>query len=142
MAILFVITGIATAQTATFAKLPVDQTMQTINTNYTLTNAVVSWFLFTAKKNEPTTQDYQVNLDSLSGNHTNIAIKLYGKKFTGDSWTQIGETVNSTGSITHTATETISNAGSNRYRYYKAEFTGTGTGTTTIDWQKFKQWIE
>lgn len=138
LALMFVITSMATAQNGSFL-IPTRSTMKTVRTDYTLTNTTVSWFLFTAKKNEPSTQDYSVNLDSATGNHTNIAIKLYGKKFSGDSWTQIGSTVNST---SDTATETISNVASNRYRFYKAEFTGTGTGTTNIDWQKFKQWIE
>jgi len=128
----------ARGQTATFSISP-KNTMKTVNKDYTLTNTTVTWFQWDAPRDVPATQDYQVNLDSLSGDHTNIAIKLYGRKFDDDSWTQIGSTVNSTDS---TATETISNTGPNRYRQYKVEFTGTGTGTTTIDWQKFKIWNE
>jgi len=128
----------ARGQTATFS-IGDKHTYKVINTNYTLTNTTVIWFQWNAARDIPATQDYQVNLDSLAGNHTNIAIKLYGRTFEDDSWVQIGSTVNSTDG---TATETISNTTPNRYRQYKAEFTGTGTGTTTIDWQKFKIWNE
>ena len=131
----------ARGQTATVT-LAEDITYYVIENDYTLTNTTVMWFQWTAPKHIRATQDYQVNLDSLTGDHTNIAIKLFGKKFTDDSWTQIGETVNSTGSASHSETETISNTAINGYRFYKAEFTGTGTGTTKIDWQKLKIWRE
>jgi hypothetical protein len=128
----------ARGQTATFHISP-KNSYKIVNTNYTLTNATAVWFQWEAERNCLATQDYQVNLDSLSGNHTNIAIKLYGRKFDSDSWTQIGTTVNSTDS---TATETISNTAPNRYRQYKAEFSPTGTGVTTIDFQILKIWNE
>jgi len=128
----------ASGQTATIT-LSEDITQYTLETNYTLTNTTAMWFQWNAPRDIPATQDYQVNLDSLAGNHTNIAIALYGRKFDDDSWSQIGSTVNSTDG---TAIETISNTAPNRYRQYKVLFTGTGTGTTTIDWQKFKIWNE
>lgn len=128
----------ARGQTATI-ELSEDISFYTVNTDYTLTNTTETWFKFDIAKDYPVTQDFQVNLDSLSGNHTNIAIALYGRKFDGDAWTQIGSTVNSTDG---TATETISNTSPNRYREYKVSLTGTGTGTTTIDWMKFKVWRE
>ncbi len=138
MAIVFMIVGTAAAQDATFY-IAERNSIDIVNTNYTLTNTTVVWFQWNAERDMRATQDYEVNLDSVSGNHTNIAIKLFGRKFSGDSWTQIGSTVNST---TGTATETISNTVANRYRQYKVEFTGTGTGVTTIDFQKFKIWNE
>lgn len=128
----------ATAQDATFY-IKSSNTIDKVTTDYTITNTTVVWFLWNAERNMRATQDYEVNLDSLAGDHTNIAIALYGRKFSDDSWTQIGSTINST---TGTATETINNTVANRYRQYKVSFTGTGTGTTTIDWQKFKIWNE
>ncbi len=128
----------ARGQTATF-NVNKNDNMSTINTNYTLTNTTVVWFQWNAARGIPATQDFQVNLDSLSGDHTNIAIKLFGRKFSDDSWTQIGSTVNSTDG---TATETISNTVLNRWRQYKVEYTPTGTGTTTVDFQKFRVWNE
>ena len=45
-------------------------TYQIINTDYTLTNATARTFIFTAPQPEPTTQDYVVKLDSLTGTGT------------------------------------------------------------------------
>ena len=140
LALVFTIVGTAAAQTASFAAIPASQTMQTIGTDYVLTNTTAQWFLFTAKKDGVTLQDFQVKIDSTTGDHTNIAIKLYGKKFSGSDWEQIGSTVNSTHTATHTVTSTIENTVYNGYRFYKAEFTPTGTGTSTIDQMIFKQW--
>ena len=128
----------ARGQTATF-NIGEKHTYKIVNTNYTLTNTTAVWFQWNAERDIPSTQDYQVNLDSLAGNHTNIAIALYGRKFENSDWEQIGTTVNSTSG---TATETISNTTPNRYRQYKVLFTGTGVGTTTIDWQALKIWNE
>jgi hypothetical protein len=138
LALVFIIIGTASAQTATFY-IPTRHTIDVVNTDYTITNTTAVWFLWNAERDMRATQDYQVNLDSLTGDHTNIDISLYGRKFSDDSWTQIGSTTSSTDG---TATETISNTAANRYRQYKVLFTPTGTGTTIIDFQKFKIWNE
>ena len=130
----------ATAQTATFTIIS-SATEKLVSTDYTLTNTTASWFLWKASRGFGATQDFQVKLDSLAGNHTNVAVALYGRKFEDDGWTQIGSTVNWTGSTADT-TITISNTALNRYRQYRSLFTGTGTGTTTIDSQQFKIWNE
>jgi len=138
LALLVIVAITVRGQTATIP-ISLDETFKEEARDFTITNTTVVWFQWEAAKNMRATQNFEVNLDSLAGNHTNIAIKLYGKVFEDDSWTQIGSTVNST---TGTATETISNTAINGYRFYKSEFTGTGTGTTTIDWQKLKLWLE
>jgi len=132
-----IVTITANSQTATFSTGNATEIEK--NTNYTITNTTAIWFQFNAEKHYPSSIDYQVNLDSVSGNHTNIAISLYGRKFDDDTWVQIGSTVNSTDG---TATETISNTNQNRYRQFKVLFTPTGTGVTTIDFQRFKLWLE
>jgi hypothetical protein len=124
------------AQTATFALKTIND--YTWNSNYTLTNAVADTFIINAPRNYPATQSYSVNLDSASGNHTNVAVALYGSLL-GTTYTQIGSTVNWKGTSVDT-TITITNTTTNRYDYYKIIITGTGTGTTTIDWQKFRIW--
>lgn len=117
-------------------------TYQIINTDYTLTNTTARTFIYTAPQPEPTTQDYVVNLDSLTGNHTNVAVALYGQKSEVKAdWTQIGSTVNWIGTTADT-TIIISNATANRYRNYKAVITGTGTGTTKVDVQELKLFKE
>jgi len=141
LAIMFIGIGIATAQTDTY-NIASKNTYRIINTDYTLTNTVATWFLWKAERNFTATQDFQVNLDSLSGDHTNVAVSLYGRKFSTDSWTQIGSTVDWLGATGGDTTITISNTSINRYREYKFNLLGTGTGTTTIDWQQFKIWNE
>ena len=140
LAFLFVITNIATAQTASF-KIKSSATEKLVSTDYTLTNTTVSWFSWDVKRSTPATQDFQVNLDSLTGNHTNVAVSLWGRKFENDSWSQIGSTVNWAGTTSDT-TITISNVSINRYRFLKTNFTPTGTGTSTIDSQNLKIWNE
>jgi hypothetical protein len=117
-------------------------TYQIINTDYTLTNATARTFIYTAPQPEPTTQDYVVKLDSLTGNHTNVSVALWGQKSSVKAdWTQIGSTVNWIGTTVDT-TIIISNATANRYRNYKAVITGTGTGTTRVDVQELKLFKE
>lgn len=117
-------------------------TSQLVSTDYTLTNATVRNFIFTAPQPKPCTQDFVIKLDSLSGNHTNVAVALYGQKSTikGD-WTQIGTTVNWKGTTSDTVI-VISNATANRYSLYKAGLTGTGIGTSKVDTQALKLYQE
>ena len=140
MAILLVITSAVTAQTATIP-IAAKNTYYNLTTDYTLTNTTVSWFKWTAARDFPATQDVEINLDTLVSGQTNVAVSLWGRKFSSDSWTQIGSTVNWT-FTTGDTTIIISNTAHNRYREYKTNFLGTGTGTTTIDFQKFKIWNE
>jgi hypothetical protein len=109
-------------------------------TNYTLISDTAQYWLVKANQKVPTTQDFIVKLDSLSGNHTNVAVQLMGQKSPdkGD-WTNIGSAVNWKGTTADT-TIVISNATATRYRNYKVVYTGTGTGKTTIDIQELKLW--
>lgn len=124
----------ATISMNTYAKKIVDA-------NYTLSNAVADTFLFLASRTYPVTQTYQVNLDSLTGNHTNVAVALYGSELGTVTWTQIGSTINWKGLGDGTDTTIIiSNTTANKYNYYKAIIVGTGTGTTRIDQQIMQTW--
>lgn len=111
-------------------------------TDYTITNTTVRYCIFLAPQHFKTTQDYVVNLDSVSGNHTNVAVQLQGQKskLKGD-WTNIGSAVNWKGTTADT-TIVISNTSANRYRNYRVSFTGTGTGVTKVDEQELKLWFE
>ena len=132
------IIGTATAQTAIFAAIPASQTLMTVDQDYTLTNTVVSWFKFTAKKDEKTLQDFQCTLSKGTGSQTRVDVVLYGQKFATSDWVSIGS-----GEWRHNVNDSIvliENTVYNGYRFYKAEFTGTGTGTSTIDQMIFKQW--
>jgi hypothetical protein len=127
------------AQDATlYANEPVTYISSSVDVTVTNTTAVEVYI--EGQQHMPATQDYLVQIDSTSGNHTNVAIELYGQKFNTGAWAQIGSTVNWTGSSDTTVI--ISNATANRYRRYKAKFTGTGTGVSTIDSQEFKLYRE
>lgn len=109
---------------------------------YKITNTTAGYLLFKAAMNYPSTQDFVVKLDSVSGNHTNVAVAIYGQKseLKGD-WTQIGSTVNWTGTTADT-TFIVSNSTANRYQNFKAIFTGTGSGVTKITTFSLKLWLE
>lgn len=111
------------------------------STDVTVTNTTAATVYFEGRQDFKATQDYLCQLDSTSGNHTNVAVELYGQKFDSGAWSQIGSTVNWAGTTADT-TIIISNTTANRYRKYKAVFTGTGTGVTTVDSQEFKVWLE
>lgn len=112
-------------------------TYMSVLTDYNLTNTTVRNMIFFAPQDFAATQDYLIQLDSVSGNHTNVAVALYGSKFATTTYSQIGSTVNWKG-ITADTTIVISNATANRYRYYKVVITGTGTGVSKVDAQELK----
>jgi hypothetical protein len=133
--------AISEAQTVALTPLTDGDTYRNVGTDYTLTNTTARTFTLTAGQDYMTAQDLIINLDSASGNHTNVAVAFYGKKsdYTA-AWTQIGSTINWAGTTSDT-TITISNTTENGYRLYKWTLTGTGTGTTTISNMEFKQWF-
>jgi hypothetical protein len=110
-------------------------------TDYTVTNTTAVNLIWFAANDFPATQDYLIQLDSVSGNHTNVAVALYGAKFVTGAYSAIGSAVNWKGTTPDT-TIIISNATANRYRYYKVVVTGTGTGVSKVDSQELKLYQE
>ncbi len=107
----------------------------------TLTNAVAQWWKVKAPQDWYTAQTVTVQLDSAGGNHTNVAVALYGRVSAQTStWTAIGSAINWKGTTADT-TIIYTNATENLYREFKILYTGTGTGVTTIDNQEFKQYF-
>ena len=129
----------AQAQLVT-VNLPASETYYEVSTDYTITNAVAGYYLFNAAKPQYTAQDLVIQLDSTSGNHTNVAVLLQGRKSDNAAWANIGSAINWTGASADT-TIVYTNTAENGYRSYKLIFTGTGTGVTTIDNVEFKQWL-
>lgn len=127
------------AQTATY-QLTKGTTYLNVATDYTLTNAVLQYFVFKAENNYPLAVDYQVLLTKGTGSQTEMAVVLYGRKFSSDDWTTIDSDL--AGVITTTATVTLNFPGTLQYREFKVAFTGTGTGTTTISNQQIKVWYK
>lgn len=145
--IMLMVGFVVTAQTVTLPTMGAANnnpaaTNHVVLTDYVLTNTTVRNFVWTAPQPKPTTQDIVIDLYSLAGNHTNVAVAVYGQKsnIKGD-WTQIGSTINWKGTTADT-TIIISNATANRYSWYKTTLTGTGTGTTTIANQVLKLYLE
>jgi len=130
------------AQTVTVpAVFSPTQTYQEVLTDYTLTNAVGRTFKWTLNQHYPTTQDFVVHMDSLTGNLTNVLVTVWGQKsaLKNDS-TSIG-TLNWIGRNPAGSADTtgiISNTTENRYRRIYTTFKGTGTGTVRIDTQALK----
>lgn len=124
------------AQTVNLA-MPDGSTYMSVITDYNLTNTTVRNFIYLAPQDFAATQDYLIQLDSVSGNHTNVAVALYGAKFGTSAYSAIGSAVNWKG-VSSDTTIVISNATANRYRYYKVVVTGTGTGVSKVDAQELK----
>jgi uncharacterized protein YxeA len=125
------------AQTYTMPNLASAETYIKVTTDYVATNTTAVNLIFPTGNHFTTTQDYLIQLDSTSGNQTNVAVALYGAKFATSAYSAIGSAVNWKGSTGDT-TIVISNATAARWRYFKIVVTGTGTGTTTIDTQELK----
>lgn len=115
-----------------------------VTTDYTLTNAVAQYWLVKAPQHYYTAQSLVIQLDSASGDHTNVAIQLQGRLSQAasgqDAWTNIGSAINWKGTTSDT-TIVYANATENLYKQFKILYTGTGTGTTTIDNQEFNQFF-
>lgn len=110
---------------------------------YKISGTVAGYEVFYAPMNSGSKQDLTVKLDSVSGNHTNVAVSLYGQKsaLKGD-WAQIGSTINWKGTTKDT-TITVSNATYNYYQNFKILFTGTGSpAVTKITTTNLKLWLE
>ena len=141
IAILGLFAFVTKAQPMETINIPAGQSLGSSAVDFTLTNAVVRYTLVTAPQNYATMQDFRIELDSLSGNHTNVAVAVFGQKFDSGAWVAIGSAVNWKGTTADT-TIVITNETANRYRNYKIQYTGTGTGTTKIDDRKIKQWYQ
>ena len=108
-----------------------------VTTDYVLTNTTARYWQINAQPEWYNAQEVVVQLDSTSGNHTNVAVALYGRFSDQIAWAAIGSAQNWKGTTADT-TLVFSNSTENKYRQFKLLFTGTGTGTTTIDRMEFK----
>jgi len=108
-----------------------------VSTDWNATDATAVYAQINGEQVFAATQDVAIHLDSVSGNHTNVAVALLGRKFDWQTWSAIGSAVNWKGTTPDTSI-VISNATANRYRQYKVSVTGTGTGVSKVDWLEFK----
>ncbi len=142
---LFLAIGFVVNAQTVFQPMSANSTAQFISTQYTLTNTTALNFVYTAPQQKPCTQDFIVKLDSISGDHTSIAITLFGAKVVGGlqgGWVQIATANVATTTSEHTITSILSNATANRYSKYLFQVVGTGTGTTRVTSQGLKLYLE
>lgn len=143
LALMFAFAVISEAQVATvnFSK---GQTYYEYQTDVTLTNTTAKYFVFKCPQDYYTAQAYAVDMDSTSGDHTNVAVVLAGRVSDVVDWTTISTTnwkgisnagVDCAGNDTCMV---VLNATENAYREFRLTFTGTGTGVTTINNVEFK----
>lgn len=112
------------------------------DTKVRITNTTAGYLLFKFPANQSSIQDFTIKLDSVSGNHTNVAAQLYGQKseYKGD-WTAIGSAVNWKGTSKDTIM-TVSNASTVSYQNFKWVLTGTGTGVTRVLYTELKAYLK
>jgi len=94
-----------------------------------------------ARKDFPATQDFFIELDSVSGTPT-VSIQLKGKKFSDAAYANIGSAIEWTGTSGDT-TIMISNATENRYRFYQVVCTADATTQKSlVTAAEFKIYLE
>lgn len=109
-----------------------DQCAFSYTTNVTVTNTTPVWYLIKTLTDWPTTQHVLIDFDSVSGDHTAMALLLYGRNFDGAAWTAISSTIVD-GGVNSGIDITLTNTTETRWRQFKLLLTGTGTGVSTID---------
>ena len=137
--------AISNAQTTitTISAGDASQTYKEYTTDVTLTNTTAKAIYFNMQPEAYTAQNVIVQLDSLTGNHTNVAVAVYGRISDQQGWTAIGSAINWTGVHASAGADTtilFANATEVAYRQFKVLYTGTGTGTTNIMYQALKIW--
>lgn len=132
---MFAFMAISTAQDVTLYG-QTDQQYFVYNTDVTLTNTTAKWYLIKTDAEFPTTQHILIDVDSVSGNHTAVALLLYGRNFDGAAWTAISSTIVDQG-VNDDTDITLTNTTETRWRQFKLLLTPTGTGVSTIDKVEF-----
>ncbi len=145
MALLLVITSTAAAQTAdrnlylnndaTYGRLglTVADTISNFDQIYIVD--------IQGKHNERALQDFNIKLEEASGS-PEVSVQLLGKKFSGDSYTNIGDAVVWKGTTADTTIK-ISNTAVNGYRFYRVYMDATAVAQNSlITIFEGKLWLE
>lgn len=135
IALMFAITAISEAQTVSLYGKDGQQYFQ-YSTNVTITDAAPVWYLIKTDADWPTTQHILIDVDSVSGNHTAVALLLYGRNFDDAAWTAISSTIVDQG-VDDDVNLTLTNTTETRWRQFKVLLTGTGTGVSVVDKMEF-----
>lgn len=132
---MFALTAISEAQDVTIAGAK-GQKYFVYTTDVTITDATPVWFLIKTDADFPTTQHALIDCDSVSGNHTEIALTLLGRNFDTAAWTSISSTIVNPG-VNSNIDNTLTNTTETRFRQYKLLLTPTGTGVSKVDKLEF-----
>jgi len=135
LVVMFAISAISTAQNVTLYGQKGQQYFQ-YSTDVTITSTTPVWYLIKTDANWPTTQHILIDVDSVSGNHTAVALLLYGRNFDNAAWTSISSTIVNQG-VDQDTDITLTNTNETRWRQFKILLTGTGTGVSTVDKLEF-----
>ena len=134
-ALMFACTAISSAQDVTIVGAKGQQYF-VYTTDVTITNTTAVWFLIKTDAEFPTTQHALIDCDSVSGNHTEIALTLFGRNFDTQAWTSISSTIVNPG-VDANIDNTLTNTTETRWRQFKVLLTGTGTGVSKVDKLEF-----
>ena len=117
-----------------------------IATADSIKNTGVKTWILEAGRHMPFTYDIQMTIDTVTtpSASSGVSIQLVGKKFEGDSWTNIGSAVVWKSLVAHEvgADTTINWAATNvvRYRYLGLVITGAGTHSMRPSALQWKIW--
>ena len=134
--LLFGVTGFAQDKTAT-----IDKDKSYVDLAFTAADTIneseTYYIEITSYIQNPSMQDVYLAGSAVSGSG-DVVITVYGKKFSGDSYSSVGT---STWNSTLALDEVITVSTANRYRYFKVEFVADATDKQVLltDVQ-FKQW--
>ena len=80
----------------------------------------------------PTVPQILIDVDSVSGNHTAVALTLFGRNFEDQAWTQINGPTTDQGVNSATNIEFVDTT-FHYYRKFRITLTGTGTGVSKLN---------
>lgn len=113
------------------------QTYFKSTTDVTITNTTAVWVQINIDVDFPVGVKCVPVCDSVSGNHTAIALAVYGRAFEGGAWVDLSGTSTGQG-VDHTIAMDYYQYTEVRYRQFKILLTGTGTGVSKLDQLEFK----
>lgn len=135
LALMFAMTAISEAQNVSLYGKTGQKYFQ-YSADLTITSTTPVWYLIKTDADFPTTQHILIDVDSVSGNHTAVALLLYGRNFDDAAWTAISSTIVDQG-VDDDTNITLTNTTETRWRQFKLLLTGTGTGVSVVDKLEF-----
>ena len=130
LALMFTFTVISIAQTVTITGAK-DQQHYRYTKGVNIDTTTVLNFVIKTDAQWPTTQHAHIVVDSVWGNHTAVALLLFGRNFDNSAWTSISSTIVDQG-VDAAVPITLTNTTETRWRQFKLQLTGTGNGRSRV----------